>query len=137
MSALIEGVFELGKVLLETELSKHETRQLLRSDGATATERVVLQKIGKFWNQQNMWDRPDGLVVVTTHRLVFLAKVQSITATTEFLSFPFTAMANLKTARVMGVSPAVQFEAAGKTFIFTLFSGAADVIGAIQEQRAA
>lgn len=137
MSALIEGAFELGKVLLETELSKHETKGLLRDAGAPVAERIVLQKIGKYWNKQNMWDRPDGLVVVTTHRLAFLAKVQSVTTTTEFLSFPFAAMSNLQATRVMGMSPAVQFEAAGQTFVFTLFSGANEVIAAIQQQRAA
>jgi hypothetical protein len=136
MSALIEGAFELGKVLLETELSKHESKGLLAETNAPG-ERIVLQKIGKFWNQQNMWDRPDGLVVVTTHRLAFLAKVRSMTTTTEFLSFPFAAVSNLKATRVMGMSPAVQFDAAGKTFVFTLFSGAADVVSAVEEQRAA
>lgn len=137
MSVIGEGLFELGKVLLKTELSKFETKDLLRDQGGGAGERIVLQKIGKFWNQQNMWDRPDGLVVVTTHRLAFLAKEQSITATTEFLSFPFAAMTNVRTARIMGISPAVQFEAGGKPFCFTLFSGADEVIAAIRTESCA
>jgi hypothetical protein len=137
MSILAEGAFELGKVLLKAELSKFETKDLLRVQRGAPGETIVLQKIGKFWNQQNMWDRPDGLVVVTTHRLAFLAKEQAITATTDFLSFPFASMANLRTARVMGISPAVQFDVAGKPFTFTLFSGASEVVGAIQQQRAA
>lgn len=137
MNALVEGVFELGKVLLKVELSKFETKDLLRAQRGAAGETIALQKIGKFWNQQNMWDRPDGLVVVTTHRLVFLAKEQAVTATTEFLSFPFASMANLKAARVMGISPAVQFETGGKPYVFTLLSGADEVVAAIQQQRAA
>jgi hypothetical protein len=137
MNALVEGVFELGKVLLKVELSKFETKDLLRAQRGAAGEAIVLQKIGKFWNQQNMWDRPDGLVVVTTHRLAFLAKEQAITATTEFLSFPFASMANLKAARVMGISPAVQFEIGGKPYVFTLLSGANEVVAAIQQYRAA
>ena len=135
MSALLEGAFELGKVLLETEISKHESKGLLREQGGSVDERIVLQRIGKFWNQQNMWDRPDGLVVVTTHRLAFLAKVKAFTATTEFLSFPFAEMQNVHASRVMGISPAVQFEAAGKVFVFTLLSGADEVVAAIASQR--
>jgi hypothetical protein len=137
MSALLEGAFELGKVLLETELSKHESKGLLREQGGRVDERIVLQRIGKFWNQQNMWDRPDGLVLVTTHRLAFLAKVSAFTATTEFLSFPLGEMKNLRATRVMGLSPAVQFDAAGKTFVFTLLSSADDVVAAIAGQRPA
>lgn len=137
MNALTEGVFELGKVLLKTELSKFETRVILRQQNGAAGERIVLQKIGKFWNQQNMFDRPDGLVVVTTHRLVFLAKQQAITATTEFLSFPIPSIANLRATRIMGISPAVQFDVAGRKFVFTLFAGAGEVVGAIAQQRAA
>jgi hypothetical protein len=135
MSALLEGAFELGKVLLETEISKHESKNLLNKQGGSVDERIVLQRVGKFWNQQNMWDRPDGLVVVTTHRLAFLAKVKAFTATTEFLSFPFAEMRNLRSSRVMGISPAVQFEAARKTFVFTLLSSADEVVAAIAGQR--
>ncbi len=137
MSVIAEGLFELGKVLLKTELSKFETKGLLREQGGSGGERIVLQKIGKFWNQQNMWDRPDGLVVVTTHRLAFLAKEQSITATTEFLSFPFAAMTNVRTARIMGISPAVQFTTGGKPYTFTLFSGADEVVAAIRGESCA
>ena len=135
MSALLEGAFELGKVFLETEFSKGESSGLLREQGGRVDERIVLQRIGKFWNQQNIWDRPDGLVVVTTHRLAFLAKVKAFTATTEFLSFPFTEMKNVRATRVMGISPAVQFETAGKTFVFTLLSGANEIVAAIAGQH--
>ena len=134
MSALLEGAFELGKVFLETELSKRRSKGLLREQGGRVDERLVLQRIGKFWNQQNMWDRPDGLLVVTTHRLAFLAKIKSFTATTEFLSFPFAEMKNVRARRVMGVSPAVQFEASGKTFVFTLMSSADELIAAMAGQ---
>ena len=137
MSALVECAFELGKVLLKVEWSKFESEDLLKAQGGAANERIVLQKIGKFWNQQNIFDRPDGLVVVTTHRLAFLAKEQAITATTDFLSFPFAEMSNLKATRVMGVSPAVQFDAGGKHFVFTLLSNAEEVLTAIAGPRAA
>jgi hypothetical protein len=137
MSALVEFAFELGKVLLKTEWSKFESDDVLKAQGGAANERIVLQRIGKFWNQQNMFDRPDGLVVVTTHRLAFLAKEQAITATTDFLSFPFETMSALRTKRVMGVSPAVEFVAGGKHFVFTLLSPAEDVVGAITQQKRA
>jgi hypothetical protein len=137
MSALVECAFELGKVLLKVEWSKFETDDVLKAQSAGAGERIVLQRIGKFWNQQNIFDRPDGLVVVTTHRFAFLAKEQAITATTDFLSVPFAEMSNVKTTRVMGVTPAVCFDASGKHFVFTLFAGADDVAGAILQQRRA
>jgi len=137
MNAFAEGVFELGKVLLKTELSKFETRTILRQQSGAADERIVLQKIGKFWNQQHMFDRPDELVVVTTHRLAFLAKEQAVTATTEFLSFPIPSIANLRAARIMGISPAVQFDVAGRKYVFTLLAGAGEVVGAVAQQRAA
>jgi hypothetical protein len=66
-----------------------------------------------------------------------LAKEQAITATTEFLSFPYASMTNLRAGRIMGISPAVQFDVAGKPFAFTLLSNAAEVVAAIEAQRAA
>ena len=44
MSALLEGAFELGKVLLETEFSKHESGSLLREQGVRVEERIVLHE---------------------------------------------------------------------------------------------
>lgn len=61
----------------------------------------------------------------------------NLAATTEFMSFPFAEMKNVRATRVMLVSPAVQFEAAGKTFIFTLLSGAHEVVAAVAGQRGA
>jgi hypothetical protein len=137
MSALVECAFELGKVLLKVEWSKFESDDVLKAQGGAAGERIVLQKIGKFWNQQNIFDRPDGLLVVTTHRLAFLAKEKSITVTTDFLSFPFAEMANLRITRVMGISPALQFDTGGRHFVFTVLAGADDVAAAITQQRRA
>lgn len=70
-------------------------------------------------------------------RLAFLAKVKAFTATTDFLSFPFAEMNDVRAIRVMGMSRAVQFETAGKTFVFTLLSSADDVVAAIGGQRGA
>lgn len=137
MSILAETAFELGKVLLKVELSKHETGDILRAEHGDCSERILLQRIGKFWNQQNAFDRPDGLVVVTDRRLAFLAKVKSATARTDFLSFPFAAVCGLKAVRVMGISPAIEFMAAGRRFVFTLFDGSAEIVAAIEGQRAA
>ena len=57
--------FKLGKVILKIELTKKETGKILRDLGGNAQEEILLQKFGKFYNQKDMWDRPDGLVVVT------------------------------------------------------------------------
>jgi hypothetical protein len=134
---LVEAVFKLGEVYFKLEHSKRESAGALKMLGGGESEQIVLQKIGKFWNQENMWDRPDGLVVVTTHRFVFLSKLKSVTVTTDFMSVPYAEMTNLRAARVMGISPAVQFTAGGKTLTFTLLSGAEEVVAAMQGARAA
>ena len=135
---LMDFAFEIGKVYLKLQIDKGESAEKLRGmGGARVDERVVLQKIGKFWNQQNMWDRPDGLVVVTTHRFVFLSKLKSVTVTTDYLSVPFADMTNLHTKRVMGISPCVAFTAAGRPLEFTLLAGADEVLTAMQAQMRA
>jgi len=98
-------------------------------------ETIILQKIGKFWNQQNVWDRPDGLVVVTNRRLAFLSKVKSFTVTTEFLSFPLELIENLRARRVMFISPGIAFEVAGERYVFTFFSGARRVVKAVEAHK--
>ena len=40
-------------------------------------ESIILQKISKYWNQQNKLDRPDGLLIVTNYRLFFVTKLGS------------------------------------------------------------
>lgn len=121
-------VFELGKVLLKAEASKKDSAKLVRSLGGEDTEEILLQKIGKYWNQQNIFDRPDGLVVITNYRLVFLCKQKTITTTTNFLSFPFELLEDLETTRIMGVSPAIRFRTGGKEYVFTFFLNASEVL---------
>ncbi len=133
---ITELVFELGQVLLKTQLSKAETPEELKSRGGAVDERVVHQQIGKFWNQRNWFDRPDGLIVVTNYRLAFLSKLETITTTTSFLSFPYANIENLRTDRVWWVSPAIRFETEGEPYVFTLFSGADALKSAIDEARA-
>jgi len=133
----MDFAFEIGKVFLKLELAKGESADKLKGMGGRVDERIVLQKIGKFWNQQNMWDRPDGLVVVTTHRFVFLSKLKSVTVTTDYMSVPFADMSNLHTKRVMGISPCVAFTAAGRPLEFTLLAGADEVLAAMQAQMRA
>lgn len=134
---LMDFAFEIGKVYLKLDIAKGESVDKLKSMGGRLDERIVLQKIGKFWNQQNMWDRPDGLVVVTTHRFVFLSKLKSVTVTTDYMSVPFADMSNLHTKRVMGISPCVAFTAGGRPLEFTLLAGAGEVLAAMQAQMRA
>jgi len=134
---LVEAAFKLGEVYFKLEHAKRASQGALRLLGGGESEVIVAQKIGKFWNQENMWDRPDGLVVITTHRFVFLSKLKSVTVTTEFMSVPYAELTNVRTTRVMGLSPAVQFDAGGKTLTFTLLSGAEEVVAAINGARAA
>jgi hypothetical protein len=134
---LIEGAFKLGEVYFKLEYAKRQSAGALRMLGGGENERIVLQKIGKYWNQENIWDRPDGLVVITSHRFVFLAKLKSVAATTDFISVPYAQLRNLRTTRVMGISPAVTFEADAKTLTFTLLSGAAEAAAAMESARTA
>ena len=85
-----QSVFELGTILLKTQLSKIKLAEVTASSDRRKDETIILQQIGKFWNQQNVWDRPDGLIIVTNYRLAFLAQVKSFTVTTDFLSFPLS-----------------------------------------------
>jgi hypothetical protein len=132
MDQIVQAAFELGQVLLKVELSKRSTAKLIRPEGGSADEKIILQKIGKYWNQMNMLDRPDGLVVVTNYRLAFLTKVDNAFTKTEFLSFPFECLEQLETTRVMLVSPAIRFRVAGKPYMFTFFADAGAVVKAIR-----
>jgi hypothetical protein len=84
-----------------------------------------------------MWDRPDGLVVVTNHRVVFLAKLKTMTTTTDFLSFPLELMDDVRATRVMFISPAMAFTVEGVPYKFTLFGGAAEAVLAVNSARQA
>ncbi|MBM3303154.1 MAG: hypothetical protein FJY85_24815, partial [Deltaproteobacteria bacterium] len=83
-------------------------------------------------NQQSIWDRPDGLVVVTNHRLAFLAKTDTLLTKTDFLSFPLEMIQGLGTTRVMFISPAIRFQVEGKTYMFTFLANAGQVVEAIE-----
>lgn len=128
-------IFELGVVLLKTELSKGSSAEVIRSHGRIEAENIIQQKIGKYWNRQNRWDRPDGLVVVTNHRFAFLAKVKTFTTKTDFLSFPLELIENARVTRVMLISPAIEFEVAGKRYTFTFFANAQDVLDAMEAAK--
>jgi len=133
LNLLGDVVFELGKVLMKVEESKKDSAKLIRSLEGDETERVLLQKIGKYWNQQNIFNRPDGLVVITNCRLVFLAKQKTITTTTNFLSFPFEVIKDLEMTRVMGMSPAIRFRVTGKEYVFTFFLNSGEVFQTMED----
>lgn len=123
----------MGKVVLQLEVSKRSSPKLLRKLGAGETETVLLQKIGKYWNEANRGDRPDGLVVVTTHRFAFLTKVETITTTTDFLSFPLDMIENWEEKRIWMTVPAVRFIVSGKPYTFTLLSNSREVTQAVRK----
>jgi len=132
LDGIINASFELGKVLIKLELAKGESAKLIRTLGGQEKETILLQKQAKYWNQKSRFDRPDGLVVVTNHRLVFLSKVKTLATQTDFLSFPVELIKNLKTTRVMLVSPAIRFELDRKPYMFTFFSNAGEVRDALE-----
>ncbi len=135
LSELQKFPFELGKVLLKLELSKSESARLIRELHGSESETIRLQKVGKYWNERNPFDRPDGLVVVTNYRLVFLSKEKTLLTTTEYLSFPYEFIEDLETVRIMRISPAIRFKAEGKTYTFTFFTNAGEVVEAVEESR--
>jgi hypothetical protein len=131
----IDKIFELGKIVYEFQMSKSDTGELIRVLGGNDTEEVDLQKFGKYWSS-NPFDRPDGLLVVTSHRLVFLTKQKTITTTTNFLSFPLEMIEELEVARVMLISPAIRFRVKGNLYTFTVLSKAVEVYEAIERNKA-
>ena len=137
MSELATLPFKLGWVLLKTEVSKISSAKVLRQLADNDAELILLQKMGKFWNQQNFFDRPDGLVVVTNQRLVFLSKLKTLTTTTDFLSFPLELIEGLEATRVMFISPAISFRVAGLKYMFTFFRNAGEVVELINSGKQA
>ncbi len=129
-------IFEYGTVLLKMNRSKSESAQLIRSLGGPEHEHIRQQRIAKYWNPCSLWDRPDGLLVVTDHRVVFLTKLDTIATTTDFLSLPLELIENLATARVWFAVPAVRFSVRGVPFAFTFLNDAASTCRAIQQARA-
>ncbi len=67
-----QSVFELGTILLKTQLWEIKSAEVAASSDERKDETIILQKMGKFWNRQSVWNRPDGLVIVTNYRLAFL-----------------------------------------------------------------
>ena len=128
-----QSVFELGTILLKTQLREIESAEVTASNDKRKDEAIILQKTGKFWNQQNVWDRPEGLFVVTNYRLAFFSEVKWFAA--EFLSFPFELIENLRTTRVVFISPGVSFEVAGERYVFTFFFGARRVVKVIERHK--
>ena len=139
MSDFIDLAFELGRVVLRTwremDASKGESPKLPRSLDGEDQERIILQKIGKYWNRRSFFDKPDGLVVVTNHRMVFLSKITTIATTTDYLSFPIELIEGLETTRVWLISPAIRFRVQGDEYMFTFLTNAEEVTAAIRASK--
>jgi len=102
--------------------------------GSGEAETVLLQKCGKYWNHRTWFDRPDGVVEVTTRRFVFEATVPS---DTSFLSFPLEQIEDLRVMRVWFMVPAVRFQAAGQDYVFTFLMNAGAIVQAIDRAQKA
>lgn len=141
MGDFVELAFEMGKIVYKiirlVDASKGESAKLIRTLGGSEQEQVVLQKIGKYWNRESWFDRPDGLVVVTDHRLVFLTKLKSVLTTTNYLSFPLEMIYDLEATSVMWISPAITFKSEGVKYAFTFLGGIDDVVDMVNAARQA
>lgn len=139
MDNLTDFAFKLGKVVYkvirDVEASKDDSTKLIQDLGGLSGEKILLQKIAKFWNQQDRWDRPDGLVIVTSHRLVFLAKMKTVASTTDYLSFPLGLIDELEATTVSWVSPAIAFHVNSTKYMFTFFAGSDEVVDAIRSAK--
>lgn len=93
-----------------------------------ADEILLLKKIAKFWNQQDWSDRPDGRLLLTNRYLLFVPFGQPC-ATQRF---PLTLLENVGCTRVLFISPALRFEFAGQTYVFTVLWNAGAVVQAIR-----
>ena len=133
-----EVLFEIGKVLFKAELSKIRSNDRISVRNCT-DEKIITQKIGKFWNQDNIFDRPDGLVVITNKRFVFLANETTLkinlTTETEFMSIPYNLIRNIKSKKVWLFVPAIEFEVNNNVYTFTFLSGNIDDIVRIMEDN--
>ena len=92
-------------------------------------EVILLRKIAKFWNHWS--DRPDGHLLVTNRRLIFVQQGQAVPS----LCFPLAALENLRTSRVLWISPAIRFEVARQPYIFTFLWNASAVLKTISSAR--
>jgi len=92
-------------------------------------ERVVIRKIAKYWNQ-DVFDRPDGTVLVTNKRLLFFTYPKLVR-----LSFPLDRIEKLSAIRVMWISPAIRFEVDGRTYVLTFLLNAKAVVRGIELGR--
>ena len=137
MDEISKVIFEYGQVLLKMDRSKSESAQRIRALGGPEHEQIVQQRIAKYWNQRSLWDRPDGLLVVTNQRVVFLTKLDTIATTTDFLSLPLELIEGLTVARVWFFVPAVRFSVLGIPFVFTFVNEASSTCRAIEQAKAA
>lgn len=135
LDQIVDSVFELGKIIRKIELSKDESARIIQTLGGNEAETILFQKLGKYWNQQSFFDRPDGLIVVTNYRLVFLAKVKTILTKSDFFSFPLEFIKDVDITRVMLMSPAIKFNFEGKIYKFTFFSNPTDVRDAVRKAK--
>jgi hypothetical protein len=98
---LLEAVRKIGKRLLGVISPPPRAARVATAPAPEAGERVVLEKIAKHWNQQSRFDRPDGRVVVTNRRFIFLSGFSRRAAQAGSLSFPLERLEKLAVTRVM------------------------------------
>jgi hypothetical protein len=93
-------------------------------------ETVLLRKISKYWNQQDRWNRPDGTLVITPHRLFFRSHPPTLS-----VDVPLDQIEHIELARVWGVVPALRLHLRETVHVFTFLFGARSVLEAIKRAR--
>lgn len=115
----------------QTSSDESETAGPQTASGSWLDEVILLRKVAKFWNQQDWFDRPDGQLIVTNRCLIFVRQGQ----TTSSLCFPLAALENLRTGRIMLISPAIRFDFMHQTYVFTFLWNANAVLKTISSAR--
>ena len=93
-------------------------------------EILLHQQLGKFWNQQDRWNRPDGTVVVSNQRFLFAPTGQP-----QWFSIPLAQIEALQAIRVWKLIPAIRFQVKGVVFIFTFLTSTHTIMATIHHNQ--
>lgn len=118
--------FMLGKILFKSALVIKDFQDAVYVTDCP-DENILMQKASKLWNQEDRFDRPDGLFVITNKRVAFLAHKQCMEYNklikTDFLSIPYEKIKEVQMSKIWHVVPALTLLIEDKKITFTFLSG--------------
>ncbi len=105
-----------------TEMAKSpaETPEHLRSLGGSNDERILHQGFARYINQQQLLDKPFGLIVITDQRFAFLTRKKiPMVRNTEHLVFPLKSIEKVESTKYR-LGFAIQFVVDNRQYLFSL-----------------